>query len=37
MKTTKAGKYAKNTRLDANAAAFKVGNAARGAGYKAKN
>lgn len=37
LKTTKAGKYAEATRLGANAAAFKVGNAARGAGYKAKN
>ena len=37
LKTTKAGKYAEATRLAANAAAFKVGNAARGAGYKAKN
>ena len=37
LKTTKAGKYAEGARLGANAAAFKVGNAARGAGYKAKN
>lgn len=37
LKTTKAGKYAEGARLGANAAAFKVGNAVRGAGYKAKN
>lgn len=37
LKTTKAGKYAEGTRLGANAAAFKLGNAARGAGNKAKN
>lgn len=37
LKTTKAGKYAEGARLGANAAAFKVGNAARGAGYKVKN
>mgnify|MGYP000922833359 CR=1 FL=1 len=37
LKTTKAGKYAEGARLGANAAAFKVGNAARGVGYKAKN
>lgn len=37
LKTTKAGKYAEATRLAANAAAFKTGNAAKGAGYKAKN
>lgn len=37
LKTTKAGKYAEGARLGANAAAFKVGSAARGAGYKAKN
>lgn len=37
LKTTKAGKYAEGARLGANAAAFKVGNAARGAGYKAGN
>lgn len=36
-KTTKAGKYAEATRLAANAAAFKTGNAVKGAGYKAKN
>lgn len=34
LKTTKAGKYAEATRL---AAAFKTGNAVKGAGYKAKN
>ena len=37
LKTTKAGKYAETTRLAANAAAFKTGNAVKGAGYKAKN
>lgn len=37
LKTTKAGKYAEATRLAANAAAFKTGNAFKGAGYKAKN
>ena len=37
LKTTKAGKYAEATRLAANAAAFKVGNAVKGTGYKAKN
>lgn len=37
LKTTKAGKYAEGARLGANAAAFKVGNAVRGAGHKAKN
>lgn len=37
VKTTKAGKYAEATRLAANAAAFKTGNAVKGAGYKAKN
>lgn len=37
LKTTKAGKYAEATRLAANAAAFKTGNAIKGAGYKAKN
>lgn len=37
LKTTKAGKYAVATRLAANAAAFKTGNAVKGAGYKAKN
>lgn len=37
LKTTKAGKYAEATRLGANAAKFKVGAAARSAGYKAKN
>lgn len=37
LKTTKAGKYAEATRLGANAAKFKVGTAARSAGYKAKN
>ena len=37
LKTTKAGKYAEATRLAANAAAFKTGNAVKGAGYKAKN
>lgn len=36
LKTTKAGKYAEGARLGANAAAFKVGNAARGAGNKAR-
>lgn len=36
LKTTKAGKYAEATRLAANAAAFKTGNAVKGAGYKAK-
>lgn len=36
-KTTKAGKYAEATRLAVNAAAFKTGNAVKGAGYKAKN
>ena len=33
----KGGKYAEATRLAANAAAFKTGNAVKGAGYKAKN
>ena len=37
LKTTKAGKYAEATRLAGNAAAFKTGNAVKGAGYKAKN
>ena len=37
LKTTKAGKYAEGARLGANAAAFKVGNSVKGAGYKAKN
>nr|DAY27744.1 MAG TPA: Structural protein [Caudoviricetes sp.] len=37
LKQTKAGKYAEATRLGANAAKFKVGAAARSAGYKAKN
>ena len=37
LKTTKAGKYAEATRLAANAAAFKTGNAVKGAGHKAKN
>ena len=37
LKTTKAGKYVEATRLAANAAAFKTGNAVKGAGYKAKN
>lgn len=37
LKTTKAGKYSEATRLAANAAAFKTGNAVKGAGYKAKN
>lgn len=37
LKQTKAGKYAEATRLGANAAKFKVGTAARSAGYKAKN
>nr|FAA02162.1 MAG TPA: hypothetical protein [Siphovirus LN-2020-1] len=37
LKTTKAGKYAEATRLAANAAAFKTGNAVKGVGYKAKN
>ena len=37
LKTTKTGKYAEATRLAANAAAFKTGNAVKGAGYKAKN
>ena len=37
LKSTKAGKYAEATRLAANAAAFKGGNAVKGAGYKAKN
>lgn len=37
LKSTKAGKYAEATRLAANAAAFKTGNAVKGAGYKAKN
>lgn len=37
QKTTKAGKYAEATRLATNAAAFKTGNAVKGAGYKAKN
>lgn len=37
LKTTKAGKYAEATRLAANAATFKTGNALKGAGYKAKN
>lgn len=37
LKTTKAGKYAEATRLAANAAAFKTGNAVKRAGYKAKN
>lgn len=37
LKTTKAGKYAEATRLATNAAAFKTGNAIKGAGYKAKN
>ena len=37
LKTTKGGKYAEATRLAANAAAFKTGNAVKGAGYKAKN
>ena len=37
LKTTKAGKYTEATRLAANAAAFKTGNAVKGAGYKAKN
>ena len=37
LKTTKAGKYAEATRLAANAAAFKTGNAVKGGGYKAKN
>lgn len=36
-KATKAGKYAEATRLAANAAAFKTGNAVKGAGYKTKN
>lgn len=37
LKTTKAGKHAEATRLAANAATFKTGNAVKGAGYKAKN
>lgn len=37
LKTTTAGKYAEATRLAANSAAFKTGNAVKGAGYKAKN
>lgn len=37
LKTTKVGKYTEATRLAANAAAFKTGNAVKGAGYKAKN
>lgn len=37
LKTTKAGKYAEAARLATNAAAFKTGNAVKGAGYKAKN
>ena len=37
LKTTKAGKYAEATRLAANAAAFKTGNAVKGVGNKAKN
>lgn len=37
LKTTKAGKYTEATRLAANAAAFKTGNAVKGGGYKAKN
>ena len=37
LKTNKAGKYAEATRLAANAAAFKTGNAVKGAGHKAKN
>lgn len=37
LKTTKAGKYTEATRLAANAAAFKTGNAVKGAGYKAKD
>lgn len=37
LKQTKAGKYAEATRLGANAAKFKVGAAARSAGYKTKN
>lgn len=37
LKQTKAGKYAEATRLGVNAAKFKAGTAARGAGYKAKN
>ena len=37
LKATKAGKYAEATRLAANAAAFKTGNAVKGAGYKATN
>lgn len=37
LKYSKAGKYAEATRLAANAAAFKTGNAVKGAGYKAKN
>lgn len=37
LKTTKTGKYAEATRLAANAAAFKTGNAIKGVGYKAKN
>lgn len=37
LKTTKAGKYAEATRLATGAAAFKTGNAVKGAGYKAKN
>ena len=36
LKTTKAGKYAEATRLATNAAAFKTGNAVKGAGYGAK-
>lgn len=36
LKTTKAGKYAEATRLAANAAAFKTGNAVKGAGNKAR-
>lgn len=37
LNTTKAGKYAEATRLATNAAAFRTGNAVKGAGYKAKN
>ena len=37
LKTAKAGKYAEGARLAVNAAAFKTGNAVKGAGYKAKN
>ena len=37
LKYSKGGKYAEATRLAANAAAFKTGNAVKGAGYKAKN